>query len=109
MSASNTQRRVSITMRSEDGIPNSYIVTLKDGADRPAHMSFVEGLRAKYAPLGIQCEVTTEFRALNGYWAKLGGGPLEEVAQREDVKAIHQDVAGKLDMYSGNDNLVTSG
>ncbi|CAE6445473.1 unnamed protein product [Rhizoctonia solani] len=79
--------RVPLTKRAGPIKANSYIIKLKDGVSKSAHLtSLLSGSKVAY----------TYDRAFQGYSAQLDGKALEYVRQSKDVEYIVQDEIVKL-------------
>ncbi|KAG8751961.1 subtilisin-like serine protease, partial [Ceratobasidium sp. 423] len=78
---------------------NSYIIKLKDGVSKSAHLAnLLSGSKVAY----------TYDRAFQGYSAQLDGKALEYVRQSKDVEYIVQDEQVKLSDISGYDHSILS-
>ncbi|CAE6521460.1 unnamed protein product [Rhizoctonia solani] len=90
--------RIPITKRAGPIKVNSYIIKLKDGVSKPAHLaSLKEGSKVAY----------TYDRAFQGYSAQLEGKALEYIRQSKDVEYIVQDEQVKLPEISTADVQVS--
>ncbi|CAE6367995.1 unnamed protein product [Rhizoctonia solani] len=79
--------------------PNSYIIKLKDGVPKSAHIAgLLSGSKVAY----------TYDRAFQGYSAQLEGKALEYVRQSKDVEYIIQDEIVKLQDISTSSAQVTT-
>ncbi|QRV95288.1 subtilisin-like protease 8 [Ceratobasidium sp. AG-Ba] len=79
---------VKIDIAGKDGIPDSYIVTLKKTSDQKLHMDWIKTVPNTYTG---QCEIEFEYAVFGKYSAKLTDRALEAVSQRDDVKSIRQN------------------
>ena len=76
-----------VTVSSVEGaVPGRYIVTLKDGASRAAHVSSIQ---ATIASTGS--EITHEFNIINGYAGEFSTDALNELRADPDVASIEQE------------------
>ncbi|KAJ1300560.1 hypothetical protein OPQ81_002214 [Rhizoctonia solani] len=83
--------RIPITKRAGPANANSYIIKLKEGVSKSAHLaSLLSGPKVTY----------TYDRAFQGYSAQLDGKALEYVRQSKDVEYIVQDEQVKLPQIS---------
>ncbi|QRV80891.1 subtilisin-like protease 8 [Ceratobasidium sp. AG-Ba] len=84
---------VKIDFAEKDGIPDSYIVTLKKPSDQKLHMDWIKTVPNIYTG---QCEIEFEYAVFGKYSAKLTDQALKAVSQRDDVKSIRQNCRRKL-------------
>ncbi|KAH7333759.1 peptidase S8/S53 domain-containing protein [Rhizoctonia solani] len=90
--------RIPITKRAGPVKANSYIIKLKDGVSKPAHLAgLLSGSKVAY----------TYDRAFQGYSAQLEGKALEYIRQSKDVEYIVQDEQVKLPGISTADAQVS--
>ncbi|GAB1525418.1 hypothetical protein RhiTH_008581 [Rhizoctonia solani] len=83
--------RVPITKRAGPVNPNSYIVKLKDGVSKSAHLkTLLSGSKVAY----------TYGPAFQGYAAQLDDQALDYVRKSKDVESIFQDVQVQLEEIS---------
>ncbi|KAG8724146.1 subtilisin-like serine protease [Ceratobasidium sp. 395] len=78
-------------MAKEGGIPDSYIVILKETSDQAAHVFWVKSLEERYKDSDVLCKLLCEYEAVKGYAATLTEAALEAVARSPDVDQIVQD------------------
>ncbi|KAG8794751.1 subtilisin-like serine protease [Ceratobasidium sp. 428] len=78
-------------MANEGGIPDSYIVILKETSDQGAHVFWVKSLEERYKDSNVLCKLLCEYEAVKGYAANLTEAALEAVARSPDVEQIVQD------------------
>lgn len=72
--------------RAANPVPRRYIVTLKEGISRSAHVSSIQS--------NIQStstKITHEFEIINGYAAELSTNDLNELRADLDVASIEED------------------
>ncbi|CAE6470333.1 unnamed protein product [Rhizoctonia solani] len=91
---SKTPSRIIIAKDGKNIIPDRYIVELKPEGDLNGHLDW---MREQAMQHSSQFEVIQKYEFINGYAAKLNGLVLENLAQRDDVKAIVADRVGTLD------------
>jgi cerevisin len=76
-----------ITVSSVEGaVPGRYIVTLKDGASRTAHVSSIQ---ATIASTGS--EITHQFNIINGYAGEFSTDALNDLRANPEVASIEQE------------------
>ena len=66
--------------------PGKYIVTLKDGASRAAHLSSIQRKMAS-----TSSKITHEFDIINGYAGEFSTDDLNELRADPDVASIEED------------------
>ena len=67
-------------------VTGSYIVTLKEGVSRSAHVSSVQRVIDS-----ITSKITHEYSIINGYAGKFSADELNELRSNSDVASIEED------------------
>ncbi|KAG8708838.1 hypothetical protein FRC12_019103 [Ceratobasidium sp. 428] len=76
------------------GVPNSYIIQLKESADSKAHMDWLRSKAASMGPGDI--EPGYEFDIIKGYACELSDDGISAIAASPDVESINQNKVKKL-------------
>jgi len=69
-----------------NAVPGRYIITLKEGASRAAHISSVRNKLAS-----TPSKITNEFNIINGYAGEFSADDLNELRADPDIAWIEED------------------
>ncbi|KEP49511.1 peptidase S8 family protein [Rhizoctonia solani 123E] len=75
---------------SEDAIPDTYLVMLKDDGNREAQINWVQN-EHKCDATTFKCKILYEYRLTVGYTAKLCQVTLDYLSNHQDTKSIDED------------------
>lgn len=69
-----------------NAVPGRFIITLKEGASRAAHVSSIQSKIAS-----TPSKITHEFNIINGYAGEFSADDLNELRAHPDIASIEED------------------